>query len=184
MIDYQNIGSRWLDKIKNIPKKWWIVLGVLAIFLVALSEWIPSSDAASATSDADMQMYVEQLEQRLTDMVESIDGAGKCRVMVTLENGVEYVYANEQSTTSDRMEDHSEHSDKTTIRDDSESSYVIVNATDGRQGLLVTEIQPTVRGVVIVCEGGENEQIKERIMDTVATVLNITSSRVCVTKMS
>ena len=182
MGDYEHIGNKWLDRIKKVPRKWWIVIGVTAIFLIALSEWIPSSETAVSIDALDTQAYAEQLEKRLTDMVESIDGAGECRVMVTLENGVEYIYANEQSSTSNRVEDHSETSDKTTVRDDTESSYVIVNAADGRQGLLVTEVQPTVRGVVVVCEGGENELVKERIMNMVATVLNITASRVCVTK--
>lgn len=82
-------------------------------------------------------------------------GAGKCRIMVTLENGVEYVYATQQKVNTDRQEGTDGNSSKLNQRDDTEESIVIVETENGRQGLLVTELQPTVKGVVIVCEGGD-----------------------------
>ena len=185
MNEWKTMSDRLMKRIKQLPKKAWVAIGFVAILLLAVSEWIPPrAEETSASTNWDGQAYVQQLEQQLTDIVEHIEGAGKCRVMVTLENGVEYVYANERSETSNRTEDLSDTSEKTTVRDDNESKYVIVNSSDGKQGLLVTEIQPTVRGVVVVCEGGEDEKVRERIMKTVATVLNVTSSRVCITKLS
>ena len=46
---------------------------------------------------------------------------------------------------------------------------------------VVTEIQPTVKGVIVVCAGAENEAVVERVQTAVQTVLHITSRRVCVT---
>ena len=184
MNEWKTLTDRLIERAKTLPKTVWLVMGLVAIVLLAVSEWIPEKSPVSQDATWDGQAYVRELEQQLTELVEHIDGAGKCRVMVTLENGVEYVYANERSTTNNRTEDVSDTSEKTTVRDDSESSYVIVNSSDGRQGLLVTEIQPTIRGVVVVCEGGEDERVKERVLKTVATVLNVTSSRVCITKLS
>ena len=181
MHDHKQMMTRLTEAAKRIPKKWWIAIGLAAICLIAVSEWFPSSKTTNATQSVDVRAYAEQLEERLTTMVESMEGAGNCHVMVTLENGVEYIYANEQSNTSDRVEDHSATSDKTTVRDDTESSYVIIHSADGRQGLLVTEIQPTVRGVVVICDGGENAELRDRIRQMVSTALNITASRVCVT---
>lgn len=184
MNEWKTLADRLIECVKKLPKKVWVAVGIVAMILIAVSDRLPAK-TASTTSDAwDVQTYTEELEQQLVDIVEHIDGAGKCRVMVTLENGVEYVYANERSETSNRTEDVSDSSEKNTVRDDNESRYVIVNSSDGKQGLLVTEIQPTIRGVVVVCEGGEDERVKERIMKTVATVLNVTSSRVCITKLS
>ena len=184
MNEWKTMADRLIERAKRLPKTVWVVLGVAAMVLMAVSEWIPAKDVSTAVDAWDVKAYTKALEQQLADIVEHIDGAGECRVMVTLENGVEYVYANEHSETSNRTEDVSDTAEKTTVRDDNESSYVIVNSSDGKQGLLVTEIQPTVRGVVVVCEGGEDERVRDRIMKTVATVLNITSSRVCITKLS
>ena len=66
--------------------------------------------------------------------------------MVTLENGVEYVYASQQKVNTDRTEDTASDSNKISQRDGTEQNIIIVDTDNGRQGLLVTEIQPTVKG--------------------------------------
>ena len=53
---------------------------------------------------------------------------------------------------------------------------------DGKEGLLVTEIQPTVRGVVVVCDGGDRDDVRERVIQAVAVALDVSSKRVCVVK--
>lgn len=43
-------------------------------------------------------------------------------------------------------------------------------------------IEPKVRGVVIVCDGGDDPIVRSRVMDAVTKALNISSDKVCVTK--
>ncbi len=43
-------------------------------------------------------------------------------------------------------------------------------------------IEPTVRGVVIVCDGGDDAVVVGRVLDAVTKSLSISSDRVCVTK--
>jgi len=121
-------------------------------------------------------VYIAQLEERLERMVTSIDGAGQADVMITLENGVEYVYADEHKTNSDRVEQ----GGNVEMRDDSQRTVVTVDAGDGKTGLLVTEIQPTVRGVVVTCTGARDEAVAAMVTQAVKTALNISDKRVCV----
>lgn len=160
-----------------------IVCGLVGILLLCLPEMIPKrtvSQVSAVSADA----FVKETESRLQTLVESIQGAGMCRVMVTLENGIEYVYATEQKSNSDRQEDINGEDTRLSQRDDSESSAILIDTDSGREGLLVTEIQPTVRGVVVVCEGGDNDAVRERVCEAVTVALNISSKRVCVTKLS
>lgn len=159
-----------------------IVCGILGVLLLIIPEFIPEKTEKVLVSTADD--FVRQTEERLTELIGSIEGAGVCRVMVTLENGVEYVYATEQKSNSDREEDVSGENTRLTQRDDSESSAIIIDTDSGREGLLVTEIQPTVRGVVVVCEGGDDEEVRSRVSQAVTVALNISSKRVCITKLS
>ena len=156
-----------------------LIVGAVGILLLAIPEFLPKTSETAQASPS-VAAYIEQAEQRLGDIVGSIEGAGNCRIMVTLENGVEYVYATEQRTNSDRQED----TDKVIQRDDNEQSVIVVDSGNGRDGLLVTEIQPTVKGVVVVCEGGDNEEVKARIVQAVTVAMNISSKRVCVTKLA
>lgn len=158
-----------------------IVGGVVGIMLLVLPELIPSRRiTVAATKTADD--FICQTEERLTDLVQNIDGAGACRVMVTLENGVEYVYATQERQNTDRQEDVSGDDTRLTQRDDNESSVIVIDTENGREGLLVTEIQPTIRGVVVVCAGGDDAEVRERITRAVTVALNISEKRVCITK--
>ncbi len=159
-----------------------IVCGILGVLLLVIPEFIPEKVEKETVLTADN--FVRQTEERLTTLIGSIDGAGVCKVMVTLENGVEYVYATEQKNNSDREEDVNGEDTRLTQRDDSESTAILIDTDNGREGLLVTEIQPTVRGVVVVCEGGDNEEVRARVLQAVTVALNISSKRVCITKLS
>ena len=163
--------------------KWIVALGVIGIGLILLSEFWPQKTQETAAK-ATAQDFVADTEKRLTEMISNISGAGQCRVMVTLENGVEYVYATEQKINSDRTEDTGGSSSKYSQRDDSEESIILVEVNGERQGLLVKEIQPTVRGVVIICEGGDDPAVQEQITDAVTTALNISTKRVSISKLS
>ena len=43
-------------------------------------------------------------------------------------------------------------------------------------------IEPKVRGVVVVCDGGDNPVVVSRVLDAVTKALNISSDKVCITK--
>ena len=45
-------------------------------------------------------------------------------------------------------------------------------------------IEPTVRGVVIACEGGDDPVVEARLLDAVTKSLSISSDKVCITKLS
>ncbi|HIW73475.1 MAG TPA: stage III sporulation protein AG [Firmicutes bacterium] len=175
-------GKKGLKNWKN----WILAAGLIGIALIGLSGLLPEKDktavsAASAqASGQSAEEFVSKTEEKLAAIVRSIEGAGECRVMVTLENGVEYVYATEERINTDRQEDENTVSQ----RDDSDKSVIVVDTENGKQGLLVTEIQPTVKGVVVVCEGGDQPIVQQRIIDTITTALNLSSKRVCVTKLS
>ena len=43
-------------------------------------------------------------------------------------------------------------------------------------------IEPKVRGVVIVCDGGDDPVVAARVLEAVTKSLSISSDKVCVTK--
>lgn len=160
-----------------------LVAGAVGIALIGLSELWPERTERvedSLTAEA----FIQQTEERLRTIVSRIEGAGECEVLVTLENGVEYVYATEERNSSDRREDTDDSASRLTQSSGNESSVIVVDTDSGREGLLVTELQPTIRGVVIVCEGGDREEVRLRIIEAVTVATDLSAKRVCVTKLS
>lgn len=160
-------------------------IGILGILLLLMSELVSgggekNAPAEQTTENAQELTYAQDIEERLSQIISSIDGAGKTKVMVTLENGTEQVYAANEKTASDSSSD----ADGSAGKISDEKEYVIIETdSKGEQGLVIKLIQPKIRGVAVVCEGGDSDIIRREIQETVTAVLDISASRVYVTKM-
>ena len=151
-----------------------IWVGLVGMVLIAVSEWIPSrKDNAEESSSATLTAtQVEQaLEKRITALLREVEGVGTCRVMVMLESDTQTVYAADTvtATGADGSSSYSEH-------------YLTVDTDDGPVGLLLTHLQPTVKGVAVVCDGGGDPAVQERVIRVVSTAFHISERRVCVVK--
>lgn len=136
----------------------------------------PSGPAAGLTN----REYEELYQQKVSALVEQIAGVGKSQVTVTLDTGVEYVYVKEEKQNSDNQESPDGES---STRAESESKTLLVEDQNGRKtALLRTTKEPRVRGVVVVCEGGGDVRVAERVTEAVSAALGIGSSRICVTE--
>ena len=180
-----------LEKIAENEKyrKAILILGILGIALIFFSGFFKGGDSAGASNTVQVpqessEEYAGRLETKLADIIQGISGAGQTSVMVTLENGTQYIYAKEEKKSTQSTQDQT--ADATTRsqqNDSSETKYILVKDADGTQkALAVTEVQPTVKGVVVVCEGGGNPAVQQNVIDAVTTALNISSARVCVIK--
>lgn len=126
--------------------------------------------------------YTADLEANLEKMISKIKGAGVVQVMVTIEKGVENIYATERKTSKQVTKNKSSDFDtKNQENDNTETTYILLKDSDGGQKAVeVTQIQPVVKGVVVVCDGGGNVQVEQQIIDAVTTALDISSTKVCV----
>ena len=105
-------------------------------------------------------------------------------MLVTVESDAEKVYATEHKQNIQDTEDRDD--DKLRKRkssNDSELKYITVKDSHGAEKALpITQIEPKIKGVVIVCDGGNDPATQEKIISVVTTALNISSNRVFVTK--
>ncbi|MBW7573467.1 stage III sporulation protein AG [Caproiciproducens faecalis] len=166
-----------------------IVAGLVGIAFIFLSSYLnnyhtDNTKTVSSQPTVTAEQYAEELETSLTDLVTRIQGAGAAKVLVTLERSTQYVYATEEKKSNQTTEDKSDGSTtKNEANDNTETTYILVKDADGAQkALAVTEVQPIIKGVVVVCDGGDNPVVQQDIISAVTTALDITSVRVCVIK--
>ena len=167
-----------------------IIVGFFGILLIFVSGMIPKkgSEAESSKIKSDTavnsEMHRELLEKNLAYAVSKIEGAGNPQVLVTLENTAETIYATEERKNKEASEDKS--SGEVTRKkesDDCEKKYITIKDSEGTEhALAVKKIEPKVKGVVIICPGGDDPIVRNRITEAVTTALSITSKRVYVTK--
>ncbi len=174
----KKLGESLTGLFQGKGKKWLIWLGVAGIALLGLSEWLPSArrQPETASAAAVTPGQIEQaLEQRLTALLEQVEGVGTCRVMVTLESDVQAVYAADSSTSAATAADGAASQAAT-------ETFLTVQTDTGPVGLRLTEIQPTVRGVAVACDGGDDPAVREQVAGLVTTALHLSSRRVYVVK--
>lgn len=164
-------------KEKNNRIKLITIIGLVGIALIMLSESIPkdSTEKVSSgkeSSSVSVDEYKRDIQKELEKIITQIDGAGKCSVMVTFDNATENVFAyNSTREKDDKGEKQS-------------NEYVIVKNNGDETPIVVKEIQPSIRGVIVVCEGGDNVKVKQDITESISCVFSIPSSRISVNKMS
>ncbi len=175
--------KKWIEEKNIFSSKWFIVLGVIGMVLIALSTFGDSDNDKKADSSATTMAaeYIKNTEERLTLLVKDIV-QGDAQVMITLENGVEYIYANEIKTNVGLSEDiNGAQTTKTQQNDSNQKNYVTYKDADGNeQPLIITEVMPSIRGVVVVCSGGDDPYLAAAVKSAVVTVLNISDKKVCV----
>ena len=177
-----------LKRIINSPKRntYIVIAGIVAVMLIVFSDCSNTSDktvSTSARESFDYSEYSQKLEDRVERIVESIEGAGKCSVMITLEKTEEYVFFTEEKISTNTEEETAQDKTKQTIESDKETKAgVVENRNNGNDVLVTTTLMPQVGGVVVICEGGGSVLVQERVTNAVATALNISHNKVFVTK--
>ncbi len=163
-----------------------IVIGLIGLILISASSIFKkdSKKEHMPSQNQTMESRRERLEQNLENIISSIEGAGKSKVLVTFENSTETVYATEEKKNKEASEDKAEGEvTRKKETDDCEKKYITIKDGEGTEhALAVTELEPKVKGVVAICPGGDNPIVKQRITEAVTTALNITSKHVCVIK--
>lgn len=172
-----------LQKLKvrlKTEKKVWIpvCIGILAIFLLALSEFLPQGQTESkenTISTESEDAYCEALENRLAAVISEVENAGRVRVLLTLESSSETVYATDVSMQSDRNDG--------AVSESRDSEYVLIDGAGGDAGMVLRTQTPEVQGVIVVCDGANLPEVAGAITQAVSTALGVGTDRVSVLKM-
>lgn len=168
--------KKTIEKFKN--PKLLVIIGVAGIALIALSSLIPSKkenpDILQNSSSITAEEYKKNLEEEIKQIVFKLTGSDSA-VMVTLESGIKYDFADD---TKDTVSTVSGQNSTTDSRSNTKSYITVRDSDGGEKALIITERMPEIRGVAIICNGGDQEIIAEKIEGAVCAALNITSKRV------
>lgn len=141
-----------------------LVLSVILIIGVILMVSVSGSGAKKKEVHTEIDTAGE--EARLEAILSEIDGAGNVSVMVTYYGGTEQSLAYE--TKSDNNKD-SRSEDKTAVM-------------SGSSPMIVQELYPKVKGVIVVAQGAGDISVKRELTEAVTAAMGVGASRVKVYK--
>ena len=160
-----------------------IVLVAVAIFIILLLLVIEfltpdnTENISKENTEIYSSQYIEKTEKELEALLENISGAGEVKVMITLENCYENVFAKGYTEKNDNKTD--------SQKNESEEEYIIIkNGSNNEECLVVKVYEPTVKGVAVIAQGADNTQVKNSITQTVCALFDISTAKVSVEKMA
>ena len=176
MSEIKSFVSKFKDMfsvIKNKKNVLIVSLGFIGIFLIFISEIVPEREKEIVKTPSDLPSGFElELEKRLEEAVCQISGAGKTDITITLDSSKEYFYAKNSSENIDDSET------------EKESELVILEGAEGEEPIVLKTDEAKIRGVLVVCEGGNDPLVCEKILEAICALLDIPSNKVSVAKMA
>lgn len=129
--------------------------------------------------------YVEVMEKELEELLSCMEGAGKVKVMITLQStGEDIVEKDRPATRSNRTENDGAGGSRNTNDMDSGETTVFITDAEGRQIPYVRKtMQPSVEGVAVMAQGGGNEAVRRNISEAIQALFGIDANKIKIAKM-
>lgn len=171
-----------MKKNKKVELCVYLVIGlvIVVLYFAAGSGGNSEKEAEDGESVRVYGTDTTDAEEKLAQTLSQIRGVGKVTVMITYDTGTEIVPAMSKSTQSNESE-----TQNGTSSSENESNEIATITSGGQESpVVITEIQPKVRGVIVVAEGAADISVKLNLEYATATVLGIDASAIEVFEMN
>lgn len=151
------------EKVKLKAKK--IKLEYLIIIIATVAVLVIVFSSFSRESDVELQSvdnYVDMLENKLSQKLSQIDGAGKVTVLISVKRGLTTEIATEKKVVSDE-------NGITT-----EEAPILVSG----KPIVLSEIYPEIVGVIVIAKGASDLKVKMCLLVATQTFLDVTSDKI------
>ncbi len=153
-----------IDKIMQNKKLQYVIiasLSVLAIIIFCFNFNVGDKNVTSKNDDQ-VLTYVSELEERLSNNLSKVKGAGRVSVVITVKSGIETVLAMNTTTT------------KTDNGTEIVETPIILNG----KTVVLKEMYPEILGVLIVAEGADDISVLRKIQQATTSLLDINVNQI------
>jgi len=130
-----------------------ITAGLVGIVLLVFGSFIGGGEEKKEAEYTDVGFYTEYLEERIKKLCLSVSGISEAEVFLTIDCSSEFVYGEG-------------------------GDYLILSGSDGEEAVMLCEIYPKVRGIAVVCTGGEQAGIKATLTSLLSAALDLPSNKI------
>ena len=138
-----------------------IIIAIIIVFLIFFSEFDffdkPTTNSKTINS---FQDYVYGIEKKVEETIANLEGVGKVSVSITFESSIEKKYAYESVTET--------------------SNGITTEELLLYKGepIVINEIMPEIKGVVVVAKGASNAVVRLNIIRSIQILLGVTYDKI------
>lgn len=135
---------------------------------------------ASPSEEINSDDYGKQLVSRLESFLTTIEGAGEVKVILSFDNSIEKVLAYDiVENKNDTVEIDKEGGNRTITQDNIDKKVVYIQGKDGSKiPVFIKDIFPHIQGIVITCQGGASNVVKEKIKSAITALYDISPHKI------
>lgn len=176
MVRANEITAKLLKAVKKYKYALLILLLGIALLLLPSGKKETQTPTEAAQTAVEDDTYAALTEQRLTEILSKIEGAGRVEVMLTLRTGSRTRYQTDTQNSE-------ETSDSGTQRE-SEQKTVILSEGSAYDKAAVSAVDyPLFQGALVVSEGADSASVKLALTQAVAALTGLSSDQITVVKM-
>ena len=165
--------KKQLNKVSVFFSKYKYVALVLLIGLVLMA--IPTkteNESNVQPPNTPEQNRNESVADQLSNLLSTVDGAGRVKVMLTIASGEETEFQTDQNNSGQEN-----------VNTSQTKTIIVTDAQRNESGLIRKVNPPVYQGAVIVCQGADSPTVRLAIVDAVSKVTGLGSDKISILKM-
>lgn len=138
--------------------------GVLLVFMSNCSAK-DEDGRENGIETLDPEAYAREVEERVEELCNKIDGVSSTYAVVTLEGGYKAIYATDTQAGGSSAK----------------KQTVTLGSGSGERALLLGYENPKIAGIGIVCSGGDDPICRQNIISVVGSAFDVSTNKIFVT---
>lgn len=164
------MGERLRDGLKRY--RLIAVVLVAGVVLMAIPTGSERNQSAKSTDSEKAETFnIHETEKRLSDTLSKVEGAGQVTVMLTTQNGTSRILAEDR-----------EFSQKDSGEEKQTSTVLVSKGSGNQEPVTLQEIYPSYQGALLVCAGGDNPEVKLKLVEAVSALTGLGADKISVCK--
>lgn len=136
-------------------------------------------EADNTSIKSSLSQLEDNLASRISVILSQVKGAGEVSVSLSLETGVKQEFAQNVDDSKSCVEE-KDNNGGIRITNENNKKVEVVFAQNGQGPVVIEEIAPRIKGVLVVAEGASDSEVKVKLSRAVCAMLNIPAHRVMV----
>lgn len=156
-------GKVLRDSLSRYRLVWVVILAGLVLLLLPSGGKKQELAVPSETASFDLA----ETERRLAESLSRIDGAGEVTVMLTVRDGPQKILA--QNCQDGEKDQRTE-------------TVVLSRGSGTQETVTVQEHYPGYQGALLVCDGGDDPQVRLALTEAVSALTGLGADKICISK--
>lgn len=171
--------------IKKLKKEQLFIGVLLGILLLVIAIPVPKEKTEEYLKENELENLIpetkDSTEERLKEILQQISGVGQVEVFITYEDKGKLIVEKDE-TASEELVQEADSSGGSRTTTTNRKEWKTIYGTE-ESPYVVQELVPTVKGILVVAQGGGDEKVKLKIQQTLEALFGLDSHKISIMKM-